>query len=322
MGRLARRISRWTTNALLTVMLLVIALGFGRQVLHWWHDDTSPRGAAARGGKGDSPIFADTKIGTVPNGATDAQVLAFGDQNWSIRRREFARPPSAVPAALIQFCLSAIAGASPRGDTADASERDILKRLAAEKPVAEEPGKWRLYQWSGGVPIVIGTRVVPANAERTILAESPYRVVIWGMAVPAAANAWTLYVFQAGGAESGKGDSPIFADTKIGTVPPVPLPPGGKRLASIGSGGSSITAFSADDGLADAVPRFYDRWFGQHGWVAAAPWQHSSTGWQARFEKASGGAVGTVDAVDIRLDSDPQGRCTGLVMESQLERSQ
>ena len=44
MGRLARRISRWTTNSLLTVMLLVIALGFGRQVLHWWHDDATPRG--------------------------------------------------------------------------------------------------------------------------------------------------------------------------------------------------------------------------------------------------------------------------------------
>ena len=44
MGRLALRISRWTTNSLLTVMLLVIALGFGRQVLHWWHDDAAPAG--------------------------------------------------------------------------------------------------------------------------------------------------------------------------------------------------------------------------------------------------------------------------------------
>ena len=271
-------------------MLLVIALGFGRQVLHWWHDDTTLRGAAA-------------KDSSVPStAATDAQVLAFGDQNWSIRRKEFSGPSGAVPAALVQFCRLAIADAPLRGDAADAAERDVLTRLAAEKPVAEEPGNWRLYQWSEGVPIVIGTRVVPANAPRTILAESPYRVVIWGMVVPAA-NAWMLYVFQAGGKGSG---------TAQGVVE-VPLPPGGKRLASIGTGGSSITAFSADDGLTDAIPRFYDRWFGQRGWVAAAPWRHGSTGWQARF-KAS--AESAMSAVDIRLGSDPQGRCTGLIVES------
>ncbi len=151
MGRLARRISRWTTNALLTAMLLVIALGFGRQVLHWWHDETSPRRALP-------------EIGTVPNGAAETQILAFGDQNWSIRRQEYSGPVGAVPAALVQFCRSVIADVPPRGDTADAAEQDVLKRLAADKPIAEEPSKWRLYQWSEGVPIVIGTRAVGLNA--------------------------------------------------------------------------------------------------------------------------------------------------------------
>jgi hypothetical protein len=310
MGRLALRISRWTTNTLLSVMLLVIALGFGRQVLHWWHDDAPPRG------KGDNPIFADTKSGTVPSGAADPQILAFGDQKWSIRRQEFSGKPNAVAAALVQFCRSAIADATPSTDAADAAEQDVLKRLAAEKPIAEEPDKWRLYQWSEGVPIMLGTRVIRANAARTVLAESTYRVVIWGMAVPAATSAWTLYVFQGGGAAGGKGDSPVFAETKIGTVPQVPLPPGGRRLASVGATEGSITAFTAEVGLTNAIPRFYDRWFAEHAWIATVPWRHSSTGWQARFESS---AVGATAAVDIRLGSDSQGRCTGLLMESHSE---
>ncbi len=308
MGGLARRISRWTTNSLLTLMLLVIALGFGRQVLHWWHDDSTPRGTA----NANSPASS--------VGAADSQILAFGEQNWSIRRQDFNGPAGAVPAALVQFCRSVIVDAPPRGDMADAAEQDVLKRLATEKPIAEEPGKWRLYQWSEGVPIVIGTRNVSGtlrvpmeggtrsvpDTKRTILAEKPCRVVIWSMAVPADKNSWTLYIFQAGGKGPSSGQG----------VVEVPLPPGGRRLASVGSGGGSITAFSADDGLTDAIPRFYDRWFGQRGWVAAAPWQHTSTGWQARFESAAGGAT---IAVDIRLGGDPQGRCTGLVMESQVE---
>ena len=299
MGRLARRISRWTTNSLLTLMLLVIALGFGRQVLHWWHDDTTPRGTA------------NANLPASSASAADSPILAFGDQNWSIRRQEFRGLSEAVPAALMQFCRSAIADAPPRGDMADAAEQDVLKRLAAEKPIAGEPGKWRLYQWSEGVPIVIGTRNVSGtlcvpDTKRTILAEKPHRVVIWSMAVPAGKKSWTLYIFEAGG------KSPVAGQGVV----EVPLPPGGRRLASIGLSGSSITAFSTDDGLTDAIPRFYDRWFGQRGWVAAAPWHHGSTGWQARFESAAGGAI---SAVDIRLGSDPQGRCTGLIMESQMD---
>ena len=210
LGRLARRISRWTTNSLLTVMLLVIALGFGREVLHWWHDDAGPRPSANAGSS------------AAPPGAADSQAMAFGNQDWSIRRQEFSGSQAGLPAALVAFCRSWIADALPRGDAADDAEQDVLKRLAGENPVAEEPGHWRLYEWSAGCPIVVGvmrmqaaegTRSVPATL-RTNLAEPPYRVVIWGMAVPAAdplrgcPEAWTLYVFHPGGTGSGTAQVP------------------------------------------------------------------------------------------------------------------
>ena len=92
----------------------------------------------------------------------------------------------------------------------------MLSRLAAEKPIAEEPSRWRLYQWSEGVPIMIGTRVVPAAAGGTNLDKTPCRVVIWGMAVPAARNTWTMYLFQDSGEETSSEQCAAA----------VPLPPG------------------------------------------------------------------------------------------------
>ena len=87
-------------------------------------------------------------------------VLEFGDQAWSIRRQEFFGRPGDVPAALQAACRAAIVDSRPRGESPDAAERDLLKRLAGERPVAEEPGHWRLYRWGEGHPVLIGTRAV------------------------------------------------------------------------------------------------------------------------------------------------------------------
>lgn len=317
---MARRISAWTSNSLVTVMLVVIALGFGRQVLHWWHAEEPPRPSMTSDPLGDR---------TAPH------VLEFGDQAWSIRRQEFSGPREGLTAALQDACRAAIVDSLPRGETAGADEHELLKRLAAEKPMAEERGRWRLYQWGAGHPLLIGTRVVPALAKGvgsgepsplqtqgratrrsvevaiapnagTNLDESTYRVVTWGVAVPAAAGAWTLYLFQSGGAAGGAGQG----GDKI------PLPPDGHRLLAIhAAAGEAITAFSADD--CPAARKFYAGWFADHGWTATHAWQQIAAGWHAGFEKR---ASESGQAVDIRLGIDSQGRWSGLILESQLER--
>ncbi len=306
LGGLARRISAWTTNSLLTVMLLVIALGFGREVLHWWHED----GTAPPAG----PLAAHDPLGddSVPH------ELEFGDQTWSIRRQEFSGPPGEVAVALQAACRTAIVDSRPRGESPDAAEQELLKRLARERPVAEERGQWRLYQWGAGHPVLIGTRAVGAKGQKMAettpsggpsLAETPYRVVIWGVAAPAgpwSADAWTLYLFQSGGTAGGQGQSEGA----------IPLPPGGHRLLSIrAAGGGAITAFSANEG--DAARTFYDRWFAEHAWTVASGWRSLASGWHARFELRSHVPA---RAIDIRLGTDSQGRWTGLLMESQVER--
>ena len=61
----AQRISGWTTNGLLTAIVLLAGLGFGRHTLRWWAADASPPGnpasdlaedASAMQAVGDDPI--------------------------------------------------------------------------------------------------------------------------------------------------------------------------------------------------------------------------------------------------------------------------
>jgi len=300
LGRLARRISAWTTNSLITVMLLVVALGFGREVLHWWHGVPSSATAPI-------PSADCLSDGTAPHD------LEFGNQPWSIRRQEFSGPLGDLPSALQSACRTAIVDCRPHGESADAAEQELLKRLAAERPVAQERGQWRLYRWGEGHPVLIGTRACDtatavgkggiAPITGTSLDKTAFRVVLWGIAVPEAAKAWNLYLFQSRGAagEAGHGGSEI------------PLPPGGHRILSIRSSeGGAITAFTTND--SNVGREFYDRWFTDHGWTAAVRWRPVASGWHARFETQSRGL--TV-AADIRLGADAQGRWTGLVIEGQ-----
>ena len=147
--RLARRISSWTTKSLLTVMLLVIALGFGREVLHWWHDDDR------------SPAAMPIQPADLSGDRAAPHVMEFGDRHGSMRREAFSGPLSGLPAALEAACRAAIVAARPRSVAADAVERELLNRLAHERPVAEEQGQWRIYRWGEGQPVLIGTRAFP-----------------------------------------------------------------------------------------------------------------------------------------------------------------
>ena len=115
LGRLARRISAWTTNGLISVMLVVIGLGFGREVLHWWHDEGGVPAAAP-------PMAADP----LGDGAAP-HLLEFGDQAWSVRRQEFSGLWADVSAALQAACRRAIVDARPCGKLPDAAEEELLK---------------------------------------------------------------------------------------------------------------------------------------------------------------------------------------------------
>ena len=79
-GRLALRISAWTTKGLLSAIILVAGLGFGRQVLHWWAADRQPPQAAP------AAALADNRLGD----PTQPHVFQFGNQPWSLRQQAIA----------------------------------------------------------------------------------------------------------------------------------------------------------------------------------------------------------------------------------------
>ena len=162
---LAKRISAWTTNSLLTLLILVAGLGFGRQVLKWWAADASA-----------SPIASDRP-------ASPFQTLQFGDNAWSIGRRSVAGDKKAAIEQLRVACREVL---ETEPSTAKPPSKAKLDFLTGLTPVDQKAGKWRLYELHDAFPMAVGV-----NSKED-------RAVVWGLAMPMGDRQWTLSTFQAG----------------------------------------------------------------------------------------------------------------------------
>jgi hypothetical protein len=295
MDSLARRVSSWTTNALMTGILAVAALGFGRQVLRGWSAGGRPTSPPALG------LMVDDGLGDPAR----VHVLEFGNQPRSVRRQSVSGNRASAAAALEAACRTEVSQASPPQTPPDEAERRLLAGLAKRTPVAAQSGVWQLYTCGEGLPMMAGVRLwtkAGGGKAGTQLAETPGRVVTWGVAVPAGPERWTLYVFQAEG-----GASPPAEAAEI------PLPPEGKKLLSVRvADGGAMLAFTAAEPL-EVCRRFYDRSLPRQGWQAVGPWRPDGSAWQTRYVRG-GRAAGP--AVDIRLAEDDHGKTTGLVLTS------
>ena len=129
---LARRISAWTTNSLLTLVILIAGVGFGRQVLRWWAADAPSPAAAV-------PSAADA-LGD----PWQPHLLHFGNQPWTIRRQSIAGNRAAAAAALRRACREGIETAAPPSREPTETESRFLASLDRLKPAEESPGKWQL----------------------------------------------------------------------------------------------------------------------------------------------------------------------------------
>ena len=295
---LARRLSRWTTNGLLTGILIVAALGFGRQVLTWWRVDSPNPGRSV------VPAGLDDGMGD----PRQVHVLDFGDQHWSIRRQEVTGRTDRAANALRQACREQIAAAHAPTDRPDANELRLLKTLGHQKPVAEAPGQWQIYSIDQGIPMVAGvrpTRGATPSGSGAQLAETIPRVVIWGVAVPIGPESWAIYLFEPA---AGVGRS---LETAVQAA--IPLPPDARRLLSVrAAGGGAVVAFTGP-GRPEAYKQFYDRWFGERGWTSTSGGAAVGSAWAQRYVAPSDVAP---TAVDVRLGLDRRGQCTGMVMTS------
>lgn len=282
-GSLARRLSGWTSRFLLSAVVLVAGLGFGRQVIRWWADD-APGAAASL----QPPQTAD--------GLGDPQrphAVRFGDHAWNMRRVSIDGDKRAAADALRAACLELVGQGGPVPGLPEKTETDFLASLARRRPVEQQPGRWRLYELAEGLPMVVGTREGPAADVQ--------RVATWGLALPAGPDQWTLYAFEAGD----------VGDETAADVPEIPFPPDGRRIVALRvAGGGAMATFAGRDGP-PAWARFYDRWFAERGWRATAAWRQTGDVWLARFT-APGSPPAA--AVDLRFSPDGRGGATGLLM--------
>ncbi len=209
----ARRLSRWTTNLLASGLILVLALGVGRQLIGWWRIEPSAAG---------------------PQAAVDASLsgeawlpsrLRFGDSPYEIEHRlahgDRAAAIDQLAAACREQAASFAAPLPPLGE----AERQLLAAVAELEPLATA-GPLRLYGSLYGVPLVVAVAapaeqdvVSPANTRQTepekpaesapgtesAAAAEPTagalgalrdRVLVWGMAAAAGADDWSLYLFR------------------------------------------------------------------------------------------------------------------------------
>jgi hypothetical protein len=295
-GRLARRMADWTTKGLFSALVIVGGLGFGREVIRWWREDE----AAAPGAAPSAPGFDSAAEGEPID-------IAAGDSNVQFGRERVAGDLEAARKSLRALCLRALAAASPWSPSADDEEQRLLAGLAELEPVMLlEQANARLYEPAPGAPLVVGVRrFADARKGGSENATSSHdRVVLWGLAAPAAPGEWTLYRFCA--------DSPAPSE-KGGSSPP--LPADGRRIMAFRDRrGSETIAFQGTAGCSE-YRRFYQAWQAEQGSQLTGQWHRTDDGgWQVSLVRgaSSDGAEGP-QSILIHLAPGRFGGCTGLV---------
>jgi hypothetical protein len=288
---LAQRITAWTSKGILTAVIVVAGLGFGRQVLRWWAKD---QGETSR---------ATSEMAVDSVDESPARLLQFGTLKWSIGWRPVSGTREDAARALQRTCQELIPRAKLPDDAPGPSETRLLATLAAQRPVVDQPGQWRLDALDEGLPMVVGTRpgAPVGTAPEETRAAGASRVVLWGLALPASPQSWTLYTCVSGSPSVRTGAATLD----------VPAPPDSTKILSISTDdGGCVETFS---GRVDWVVwrDFYDRWFQERGWRRVGDWEEAKTGGHGRFRPTQPGQTGTVD---VRLATDGRGRTTGLLL--------
>ena len=294
--RLARQIADWTTKGLFSALVIVGGLGFGRQIIRWWHDDeTSPAAAGKM-----APAF---DLGGAP------VEIAAGDSPLVFGRQTVVGDEAEAAKALRARCLENLAAAAPMTPAPDGGERKLLARLAELEPVERlsQIEAW-LYEPAPGMPLVVGVRSVVAAGHEDAAAQataSQNRVVLWGLAAPRGEAEWTLYEFR--GSPESVGEPGSTA----------PLPPDCRRIMALRDRrGAETVAFQGTGGC-DAYRRFYQTWQIEHWPQASARWRRTDGGgWLAAIDRADEDAAGAPQSIVIHLAPGPAGGCTGLVFVS------
>lgn len=294
--RVARRISRRTTDLLAIGIVAVTALMVGGRLSEWWQtepDDFSTpadvadfvSGSAGQWGSGGSPV-----------------TVEFGGLTQSLRRETFHGTEEALVERLLEWCRRTVQESDLPEFPPTESEARLTSKLAHLTPTAETAGRGRVYLVQRPSRMVFGTRSSDGGGKSD--AGRGERMVCWGFAFPQGKRTWTTFL---SGSQS--------AAARISPVPEVALPKGCERVLSLRSdGGDGLMAFAGASDIAESRAEL-DRWFVDREWRLASPWREYAGRWTVRYatplrDDSRSGWTGTVD---MEIQSDGPGRVRGLM---------
>jgi hypothetical protein len=260
---LSRRIIARTADILAMALVLIICLTMGREVLRWWQTEPPRISAAPK---------------AVPAWGENGQPveLEFGELPFTMTRQTFSGDRTAVRKLLHERCRAAVLSESRLPTVPDDQERSLLEKLAALKPLEEKAGAWKVIRVLDPFELTVSLRK----------SGDEWRVLAWGTAMPMDADQWAVHLFAAGPSAS-----------KIAGLPPVPVPPGSRKLVSLREArGGSLTGFLGT-GPVQAWTQYYDNWFSSHGWKTTG-WSGAGDHRTARFRSDTG--PGTADIQMVR----------------------
>lgn len=304
---------------MLSGLVLIAGLGFGRELVQWWRNEAATPPIV------ESPLLFSDALGDLGQ----AHTLQFGDLPWRFHRRSLAGSKEEAVARLREMCREKVPNEIVIGDLPGPAEKKLLDRFRQQKPVEEKPGQWQLYVLAGEFPMAAVIReqtsgvgqgsgaVQPERAaqgkpEDGPASQNPHvaskgrRVVTWGLAIPTGKETWNLYTFAATGEAQKSGPN----------LPELSLPPNSRRILSLqAAGGGAVVSFQGS-GRPEDWQHFFDDWFQQRGWTGKASWDSSDSAWYRRYKSSTGQPQGTAE---VYLRRNSEGMLTGVLTALEIE---
>lgn len=302
---LARRWANWASNLLVSGVIVVVGLVFGREVVQWWRTpssgDSSNSAAATPG-----PSDADPLNGSV-------QELSFGELPYAFRHGSVGGEVAQVVVELRRQCaLSAEMAVQPEGPPAPA-ERRMLEGLGAFQPTDRRAGAWQIYVLDRPVPMAVAVSDrhdadspsvdirPPREADRRNAVAGSRRVLSWAMAFPDMdEKAWTWFTFRPSGAATGSGE--VGASDSDW-----PAPPNARRSLVIrAEDGAARTAYSGS-GTRAAWQSHFDQCASRLGWTSREEWVTGDQTARRSFANKQGAQI------EVQIGEEPARKMQAIV---------
>ena len=288
---LAARMGNLASNVLVSGVILIVGLAFGREIITWWRADASKETT--------SPIAS--VVGEYsPLEASDQQLLEFGDFPFVLNRQEFSGNVNEVLLQLRKASHRAVASAQPLAETPSDAEVSMIAAAKRLKPAEEQTNDWSIYEIGSPMPMVVGVRSFDSQ-----VATAEQRVVSWGLAVPDATpegepqTNWTLFTYSSDATNLVTPDQVV----RIG-------PPGGQRTLALRTEHGDAVIGYAGRGTVASWTKFYDDSFPDSPSVPNSSWQAEVGTWRRRFE------VANKETVDVVIHQDGADTLHSLVISS------